>query len=293
MNKRVLVAAAGWEERFLKGCLADIESFDPELVVVFYSEKYEKWTSKNIALLSAECDMRSIRICTHSLDSSEQTKKYLSLINVLSEYSISVDSMFRFDATTAPRDVIWAVSHFVSVNHLHAEFSYYKPLSYGDWLSRDAEMPKLMLKRSGVMYPDQPTLLLILSGYADHRLGQLISKFEPKLVMVGKQTGEQFDNSSRNRPTDVDFGIEIDAFEFDNYDCSELNLQLLYKKIAPYIDNHNIVATSLGPKPGAFSLFRLTNLVPSMALAYIGAREYNNNYSSGFDPDGCTLAQIA
>ena len=69
--------------------------------------------------------------------------------------------------------------------------------------------------------------------------------------------------------------FEVNAYSADH------GLACILEKIKPYLENSNIVASSLGPKPSAVALFNLASAYPAIALAYAPAKEYNLLYSSG------------
>jgi hypothetical protein len=291
MSNRILLIVAGWEERFLLGAKRDIEDFQPERVVVLFSDKYAEWTSQHRASLQEICDTTRLPYSEFNLDFSDPIHSFPQLGLILNE-QLPQSLHVRFNGTTTPRDIIWTVLHILSARGDQIEFSYYQVEGYGEWLSRDAEVPRLVIKRSGLMYPDLNTCLLVLSGYDDHRLGQLIRKFEPRKVLVGRQIGQQLGNAERNRPDIKDFGTEIEFFEFDCLDPTSNSEQSLIRKLEPLTESYNIVAASLGPKPSAAILFKVTNKLPSIGLVYIPAKEYNIAYSNGADLDHPYLVNI-
>lgn len=291
MTERVLLIVAGWEERFFLGAQRDIAEFGPSRVVVLFSNEYADWTEGYRSSLQGACNAARLPYFEYSLDFSEPSRTFPQLSSVLSD-QLSNPLHVRFNGSTAPRDIIWSVLHLLSARNDEVEFSYYKVGSYGEWLSRDAEVPRLVMKRSGLMYPDLNTCLLVLSGYDDHRLGQLIRKFEPQKVLVGRQIGLQLGNAERNRPDIRDFGAEIECFEFDCFDPTLKSEQLLIERLSVLVDSYNIVAASLGPKPSAAILFKITDKLPSVGLVYIPAKEYNKAYSQGADLDNPCLIKI-
>jgi len=291
MSKRILLVVAGWEERFLLGSQRDILDFEPSQVLVLFSNEYATWTEGHRASLRLKCNLAGLPYSEHSLDFSDPSVAFPQLSLVLND-QLPKSTYVRFNGSTAPRDIIWAALHLLSARGDEIEFSYYKVGSYGEWLSRDAEVPRLAMKRSGLMYPDLNTCLVVLSGYDDHRLGQLIRKFEPRKVLVGRQVGHQLGNAERNRPDIRDFGAEIECFEFDCFDPTLNSETLLIERLESLTEDYNIVVASLGPKPSAAILFKVTNKLPSIGLVYIPAKEYNKDYSRGADVDNPCIVKI-
>lgn len=291
MTKRILITVAGWEERFFGGMRNDISAFAPEIVLNFYSTDYSEWTAKGRAELEVLCTAKNITYKATELDFKDQVSSFAKLNESL-HLDLPDSSVVRFNATTAPRDIIWLLLHHLQSRSIHAQFSYYRALGYGDWLSRDARPPRLVMKRSGIMYPDLPTCLLILSGYDYHRLGQLIRKFEPRKVILGIQTGTQLGNKERNKPTPNGHVEDTTQFGLDCFDARPEVAEAILSQIGPLMSDYNIIAASLGPKPSALTLFRLTNIAPQIGLVYNPAAEYNQNYSHGVDLENVTIAQI-
>lgn len=284
MSDKFLLVVAGWEDRFISGVLRDIEDFSPDRVIVLFSGAYEEWTKCYRSELHTACLTRGVIYFEKVFDFSNPVDNFPMLSHALNEQLGEPMAKVRFNGTTAPRDIIWSILHLLGERGDAVQFTYYKTKSYGTWLSRDADVPRLAIKRSGLMYPDLHTCLLVLSGYDDHRLVQLIRKFEPRKVLVGRQSGAQLGNSERNQPAQKDFGVEIDCFEIDCFDVLAAE-SLVMEKLQPISQSYNIIAASLGPKISAAILFKVTQKLPSVGLVYIPAKEYNRDYSAGVDLD--------
>ncbi|SDK78123.1 hypothetical protein SAMN05192566_2381 [Methylophilus rhizosphaerae] len=111
-------------------------------------------------------------------------------------------------------------------------------------------------------------------------------------MLIGHQIGDQLENKVRNvfgveEPTEADM-----FFDFNCFDPSDQSVQLLREKIEPITKSHNVLAASLGPKPSALILFKLTELIPEIGLVYIAANDYNIEYSSGIDLTNRTLSKV-
>jgi hypothetical protein len=291
MSNRILVTVAGWEERFVSGVMQDITAFRPERLVIFYSTAYSAWTAEGREALSTYCKDNCIELFAFELDFKDQVATFSMLNSTLRE-RLPEGCTVRLNATCAPRDLIWMILHHVQTRSIDGEFSYYRALGYGEWLSRDASPPRLVLKRSGVMYPDLPTCLLILSGYDKHRMSQLVQKFEPRKVIVGVQIGRQLGNEERNKPSVNGYVEDTTYFDVDCFDATPSVASEIHNSLLDIIPKFNIVAASLGPKPSALTLFRLTTLVPEIGLVYNPAEEYNRSYSNGIDLSNATVVQI-
>lgn len=292
MNTRILIAPAGWEDRYQEGVTYDIEKFKPCRIIVPYSLQYRDRTEPMREKLRGVASNYNVTYEEHEHDYSDSAKLYLSLYETHFK-DIDESHMVRFNATTSPRDMIWYSLHFLTFNRVLTEFSYFRPTNYPDtYLSRDAKAPSLIIKRSGIAYPDRPTCILALAGYDNERLWQLERRFEPKTMLVGVQTGEQLDNKERKISDDRLQRDGRRSFEFDGYDVSPQAVEYLIQELDKLSEPHNIIAASLGPKPSALTLFRLTQKMPEIGLAYISSADYSARYSEGIDFSSHTLSII-
>ena len=291
MNDRVLIAPAGWEDRYLNGVLTDIKQFSPTTILVPSSAGYKRRTTYNRDAIKNHATRSGITYIEEEINYCDSVELYLSLSNIITD-SLKEATSARFNATTTPRDAIWNILHFISIIKTPTEFSYYRPKSYGAYLSRDAKPPQLVLKRSGVSFPDRPTCILVLDGFDAERRAQLRNRYEPKLMLIGCQTGDQLENTTRKASNLLPYLDGEHYFDFDCFDTSEKSLKVLEEHALKYIADYNVIAASLGPKPSALTLFNLNRKIPDVGLVYIPAGDYSENYSSGFDESENDVATI-
>jgi hypothetical protein len=290
MNTRILIAPAGWEDRYYDGVVCDMDEFKPFRLIIPYSLQYRDRTAPIREKLRCIASTYDVAYEEYEHDYGDSAKLYWSLYNAHFK-NIDETSAVRFNATTSPRDVIWYSLHFLSFDRALTEFSYFRPKIYPDsYLSRDAKAPRLIIKRSGIAYPDRPTCILALAGYDNERLRQLERRYEPKTMLFGIQTGEQLDNKNRKISDDRLQREGRRSFEFDGYDVSLQAVEYLIQQLSELTEPHNIIAASLGPKPSALTLFRLTQKMPEVGLAYIPAADYSSRYSEGTDFSSHTLS---
>jgi hypothetical protein len=292
MSERILLAPAGWEQRFEEGVYIDIEEFQPSKILIPFSKGYAERTLSCRNRIRAKVQSLNVEYLECEHDYCDAISLYKSLLVVFEQYVFAA-SKIRFNVTTAPRDLIWYALHFLSEKKTPTEFSYFRPLDYGAYQSRDARAPRLVLKRSGIAYPDQPTCILVLSGFDEERLSQLKQRYEPKKMLIGRQIGDQLGNKHRNTSAECDSTDEKSYFNFDCYDITDNSVKILCEKIDELTEMHNVIAASLGPKPCALTLFKLTQLRPEVGLVYIPAGDYSENYSSGIDLNLRTLTEVS
>ena len=144
-----------------------------------------------------------------------------------------------------------------------------------------ANINRLVFKLSGELKLGCPTALVAVTGFDADRCLQAIDFYEPVRVLLARQGGTQYDNNNRNIGATFTSGnvlhdhIEIDAFSRDH------GYTTLRNDVAKLARNHNVILCSFGPKPSGIALFRLQREYPQTALAYIGCKEYNHDYSTG------------
>ena len=292
MNERILLAPAGWEVRYEEGVYVDLVEFKPSKILVPFSRGYSSRTLPLRTRIQAKAKSLNIQYVEIEQDYCDAVTLYKTLSKVFDDHLVTATHV-RFNATTTPRDLIWYALHLLSVRKIHTEFSYFKPLKYSDdYLSRDAKAPRLVLKRSGIAYPDQPTCVLALSGFDDERLSQLKQRYEPKTMLIGYQSGNQLDNAKRNSSVRLEPSEGEKCFEFNCYDVTDKSLDILCTELSKLNEPHNVIAASLGPKPSALTLFKLTQVMPEVGLVYIPAGDYSEDYSIGIDLVNRTLDEI-
>ena len=291
MRDRILVAPAGWEERYEEGLYIDIEDFKPSKIVIPFSKEYSIRTIIVRNKIREKAQSLNIKYLEFEHDYWDAVSLYKSLLVVFEKYIFSA-AKIRLNGTTAPRELIWFVLHFLSDKKIPTEFSYFRPLDYGSYLSRDAMAPRLVLKCSGIAYPDRPTCILALSGFDEERLAQLKQRYEPKKMLIGRQIGDQLGNKHRNVSANLDPDDNRSYFDFDCYDTSDNAVDILCKKIDELEEPYNVVAASLGPKPSAITIFKLTQKRPEVGLVYIPSRDYSEDYSIGIDLNKSTVVNI-
>ena len=163
------------------------------------------------------------------------------------------------------------------------QYVYHRPESYGEWLSRDPEKPRLVYKMSGFARLGARTVLLVLAGYDTDRTQQLITFFEPAVTLLGLQKQNQDKaNSERMQRLRERFDrddstklFELDAFAPDH---GQLVIESQMKE---FLESHNIIMSSLGPKLSAVSLYRIYRKHTEIGLAYAPSCEFNRSYSKG------------
>ena len=284
MQARVLLTVASWEDRFRLGLYRHLQELKLSGLLMFYYTEYEQWTRAGREKAEHLCRERGIS-CEQVRISFDDPVQTWRIINEAISRQEGQDAVL--DCTTMPRETLWTCLELLRRQNAAVEYSYYSPKSYDpEWLSRDPGRPRLVYRLSGIAAIGRPTCLVIATGFDPERTRQLMWYYEPRIILIGFQSGERFGNREHNidrhkealRGEYREFNVmefHVDAYSRDHGEAS-IKVQL-----SPFLETHNIVMTSLGPKLGAIALFRLHVTLPAIGLAYAPSHEFNENYSSG------------
>lgn len=282
----ILISFASWEPRFVMGVTHLIERGGFDKCVVIYSTEYATQTASNRDVLKDVVKKHKVELSEIPIVLDSSIAEWKQLVQELPHYVTSDDDIL-FDISTAPREPLWYSLHILDALECKVQWIYHHPESYTkDWLSRNAQSPRLILKRSGIALPGKKTCIIALAGFDHERLAQLIERYEPMKCFVGRQTGNQLGNPSRNTGFNETFinQKEINVFDFDCYNASSEAVQSLLSRLPTEIwEKYNVIGAALGPKPSAITMFKLTQIHPEMGLVYIPSGEYNPEYSIGID----------
>ncbi|WP_294003965.1 hypothetical protein, partial [Sphingomonas sp.] len=281
--RRAIVTFASWEPRWKASVRALLSENDGASLRILYSARYTEWTkaARDEMISDARAGGFEVEQTEIDLEQSGRAWREAAAFTIaLADAGIEAVSL---DGTTMPREVTWFLLHATGELRLTTDYIYVPAGSYGEWLSKESLQPRLVLKRSGVLYPDKPTCVMAMSGFDIGRLNQLVSYFEPAKVEVAKQVGERYGNAGRNNPQLSEYGRRAHIFDFDGFDLSGASHVLLKSRIEPLLPNYNVLLASLGPKLSAVTAFEITEELPEVALVYIPSSSYNREYSKGED----------
>src|SRR5205809_6331957 len=192
-----IVVVAGWEERFLAGLKRDLISSQPADLIVFRFDEYDKLTENNRIQVSQLAIAEGVRVAEVSVK-RDPVHLWNTIRNTFMPTSW-IERSVLVDITTMPREVIWWVFSSLRSIRSRVRYVYYQPRTYASqWLTRDTDQPRLVYQHSGVAEFGRETCLLLISGFDVERAAQLVRFFEPQQVIIGLQSGGQFDNESRN-----------------------------------------------------------------------------------------------
>ncbi len=284
MNKplRIFITFASWEDRFTLGCKRLFEQSRFDRAIVFFLDSFASWTVDSRNAVNELCVASSVKANFVELYADEAGDSWnKQLLPTFSELNRGDEVVV--DISTMPRETIWQTFWFLRLRSCSIKYIYNRPASYGDWLSRDPDKPRLVYKLSGISRFGARTALVVLAGYDVDRVRHLVETFEPEVTFLGLQK-DSIDPRNTSQMQE-----QIDEFEGDNtvkqfwidaY-APQHGYEEIRKQLVIVSDTHNVVMASMGPKLSAVSLFNLHSDNDTLGLAYLPAREFNREYSSG------------
>lgn len=281
----ILMTYPSWEERSALGFERDIESSNIDKVILFENATpiNSERISSILEVICKKCDDRKIDYKKITLEFGNA-----SVWGTLKELidSVNRNDQVRIDICTMSRNLIWALLFFLKEKVQSVDIVYHQPQNYSnEWLSRDAELPRLLFKHSGIVSMEKQTLLVVVTGFDMERTKQLIYFYNPSKVILLIQKPNKFDSNIRNSPQIhadecTKMGVKTEYKMIDNYG-DDWGYEIIEKVISDNLPNYNIIVSSLGPKLSAVSVYRAYLKHPEIALTYIPCKEYNVNYCEG------------
>lgn len=281
MSKTV-VTVASWEPRFWLGLQSILTDKGIAAITLYYMKEYADRTKQVREMAKGLAEQKNLAVSEIQLSFQCPQATWSAIGSYVSNKLDSNDSIM-LDITTMPREVTWCNLFWLEQSHAFVEFIYHQPESYGaDWLARDPEEPRLVYKLAGLPKVGLGSALVMVTGYDTDRTLQAIDYFEPSLVVLAVQTGQQFQNNERNviKHTRGRLGSACEVIDIDAYGTDQGYAQLRIK-VSEVHEKYNVILCSFGPKLSAMSLYRLQREFKRISLAYIRYRDYSEQYSQG------------
>lgn len=282
---KVLLTAVSWEDRFIGGLerLLSREILD-SVILLDYRRESERTVEHRCHAVKI-CEAEGCQVKLVSVAYSKPVESWWAIHTAVEEIrSTSVEVLL--DISTMPRELIWTAVFLLHGRGVRIRYAYHMPASYGSWLSRDSGVPRLALKLSGEMRFGAKTVLCVLTGFDRERTLQLIRTFDPATVLLGVQSGSQFENIQRNKKRHEESrwlrgeGQSVEYFSVNAY-SKDHGYSDVVGEIEMHVEGENVLMASLGPKLSAISLFRVQRRFPMTGLVYTPSGEYNLGYSRG------------
>lgn len=282
MNCKVLFIFPDWEERAYEGFLKDMkaQTFREIVLVNYVDSLHSSATTSIVDKIKNFSIEEGISLAELNLQKNDVISNWKHIEDFIVNQEIESKEVF-IDITTTPREVLWILLYNLGKKIESISYFYHQPQQYNkQWLTRESESPRLLLKHSGIIDPLKQTALLIITGFDSERVNQIVNYFDPKKVILAIQAGNQFDNEIRNNDDLFEVEVEKEILQIDAYD-GDLGFNTINKKIGSLIADFNIVIASLGPKLTALSMYKLFLFHPEIALCYIPCKDFNIEYSKG------------
>ena len=277
-----IVGVASWEPRFALGMERLLERWSTKRVLMYFMGEYQSRTAdarRRIKHLVA--GRREVAFEEHQIRFGRPEETWRTLERHMGPRA-DVGEKVLVDLTTMPRDVIWSSLFWLEAASVEVHYVYNLPEAYAeDWLARDPNDPRFVFKLAGTLEIDRPTALVAVTGFDENRCRQAVEFYEPMRVVLAAQQGVQYGNEERNVGLTFATGsVTIERIKVDSY-SKDHGYRALWGHVKRLTNDHNVILCSFGPKPSAIALYRLQRAFPQTALAYIGCKEYNPEYSRG------------
>lgn len=280
-DKKVLISTASWEERFSLGMNRLIDEGCIVRIIVFYYEEYISLTHDCRCSVMEKAKGSSVLYEEYKLSFNDTVESWNAVMNLIR--SIDQNEDVLLDISTMPREVVWYICDEFVRARKKIMYVYNPPEKYADWLSRDPGRPRFLYRLGGVHEIGKKTLLFIQTGFDVERTKHLVRVYEPDMLILALQSGEQYENSEKNieahklafkNLSGTEY-IEIDGYNYDD------SLVVVKERLIGLANNYNIIVASLGPKVCSMAIYKFREDMPDIALIYVPSNEYNDKYSYG------------
>lgn len=280
-NKKLLITTASWEERFSLGMNRLIDEGCIATMIVFYYEEYSCLTQDCRESVREKAKSLKILYEEYKLSFNDTVESWKTVMDVIRQVVNIKDVLL--DISTMPREVVWYIcDEFVRCRR-KIMYVYNPPEKYADWLSRDPGKPRFLYRLGGIHEIGKKTLLFIQTGFDVERTKHLVRVYEPDMLILAMQTGDQYENSEKNIEAHKQVFKNLSGTEYieiDGYDYDD-SLAVVKDRLMGLSKKYNIIVASLGPKVCSMAIYKFREDMPDMALIYVPSNEYNDKYSYG------------
>lgn len=290
MPDAVLITVASWEERFALGLKRSLSKETFANVMCLASVRYAGETATHREKARQHAVDSGVAFTELSFDFEDQVECYQQMVSLAQDERLVTSDRIVLDVSTAPRTLVWMLLGTLAPANREVVIRYSQAGEYGTWQTTEEGEPRLIINRSGIMYPDKPTCLVMLCGPEISRAEKMFNRFEPRKTLILRDPRAADYGEIRKLP--IEYGSAVEEIEFDNTDVSKANLARLADLVAPQIETYNVVAASLGPKMGAILLFELTEQYEQVGLSYVISGQHNLSSTSGIANSTDTILRL-
>lgn len=279
-----IICVLGWEERFLLSLELVLEKHTVKRLILISFIDYKSMIGVDVSesRIRELVEKYNIALTLVEMNYSDSIENWKILDDFFEENDLGSEVMIN--TTTFPRETIWMLLFFLKKKLSYVHYVYFKPKAYDkEWLTKNHKNPRLLFKHSGIFDLNQQLVLFIITGFDSNRLDTTVDFYEPSKVILFCQEGPQFDNLERNIGLSDEKIAISEKVIFDSYNVNEAT-RILNDQITKYHDC-NIIISSQGPKTSALSTYKSYLFADKrIALAYVPAKDFSSNYSTGIDP---------
>jgi hypothetical protein len=290
MFNAVLITVASWEERFVLGLEQSLSKESFSNVMCLASLRYSEQTATHRKEARQHAIDIGVAFTELLFDFEDQVKCYHQMVSLAQDECLVTADRIVLDVSTAPRTLVWMLLGALAPANREVVIRYSQAGKYGAWQTTEEGEPRLIINRSGIMYPDKPTCLIMLCGPEISRAEKMFNRFEPRKTLILRDPRAADYGEVKRLP--VEYSSAVDDIVFDNTDISKSNLKQLVGLVQPQIETYNVVTASLGPKMGAILLFELSEQYEQVGLSYVISGKHNLSATSGIGRSTDTIIKL-
>lgn len=194
------------------------------------------------------------------------------------------DETLVVDVTCFRREeLLFLIKHLAASTSISPDevvFTYVAAEGMGNWLSKNPRSTRSVVGYPGLMDPLKPTHLIVLLGFEDHRVKEIINSYEPKNISLGISTPEGAitkELHARNLATRHHLVTHFDNIsrEFDFSATDPGNVMTVLKELVENRLDHNSIIAPLHTKLSTLGvgMFAINN--PEVQVCYTEVEKYN------------------
>ena len=274
----MLICRASFETRSTQISNA-VSGSRPKGKLVFYSENESKSARMHRDEMKNDTTLMIPLTTRDPLATDAEMKNAISVL--LNDYT---DEHLLVDITCFRREelliLIRILRSYKDIKPEKIQFAYIAAERMGDWLSKNPRSTRSVVGFPGDMDPLRPTHLIVLLGFEDHRVKEIINSYEPKNISLGISTlegavsGHLHERNLKTRDHLIThFGNITRNFDFSATEPS--NVMKVLGELVELRSDHNSIIAPLHTKLSTLGAGMFALRFPKVQLCYTEVEEYN------------------
>ncbi len=194
-----------------------------------------------------------------------------------------------FDVSTFPRNFLFGIAHFLSNLGVQTRILYYRPLTYGDQLSRGVRSIQAVPGFDGNVNPNGEVTVIFVLGYEGYKAVHAWEQIGPNraVVLLGDPPFER-EFLATSRQHNEEFLRQVEGHEehplhtFDPFKARR-QLDRIYAGLLEESPEASVIICALGTKLQSLAVLSFVLNNPKVAIAYVSSEAYYcEDYSKGF-----------